>query len=143
MDFNPADFDPAHDYRINFNGAEVPIVIEDEGGYVSPQQLEALKQALTLAPDVLEKSAPAVVQNYEVYREMIGDEEMPPLAHPVDVWKLVTPTSIEIPLQDANTPTEFLLMAECDWDAEHGLAVRFRDGMADASSQQGELELQD
>ena len=143
MDFNPADFDPSHDYRITFNGVDVPIEIEDEGGRVSPQQLEALQQALSLSPDVLEKSAPAVVQNYEVYREMIGDEEMPPLAHPVDVWKAVHPTEITIPFFEEETPTGFLLMAECDWDVEHGLVVRFRDGVADASSQQGELGLQD
>ena len=140
MDFN---FDPARDYQITFNGAAVPIVIEDDGGVVSPQQLEALQQALSLAPDVLEKSAPAVVQNYEVYREMIGDEEMPPLANPVDVWKAVHPTEIVIPFFEEETPTGFLLMAECDWDVEHGLVVRFRGGVVDASSQQGELGLQD
>ncbi len=30
-------------------------------------------------------------------------------------------------------------MAECDWDPEHGLAVRFRNGRADPANQQGEI----
>ena len=143
MLFTPDDFDPSHEYSTQFNGVEVPIEIETEGAGPSPQQLQALAHALDLAPDVLELSAPAVVQNYEVYREMIGDDEMPPLQNPVDVWKQVEPTEISIPPHDAATPPTFLLLAECDWDAEHGLAVRFRDGVADAASQQGELGLED
>ncbi len=143
MNFHPEDFDPAHEYRVQINGVEVPIEIEADETGPSPQQLEALAQALDLAPDVLELSAPAVVQNYEVYREVIGDDELPPLETPVAVWKLVEPTEIQIPPHDAATPPGFLLMAECDWDVEHGLVVRFRGGVGVAASQQGELSLED
>ena len=142
MNFKSEDFDPAHEYRVQFNGVEVPIEIETDETGASPQQLQALAQALALSPDVLELSAPAVVQNYEVYREMIGDE-MPPLETPVAVWKQVEPTEIYIPPHQAATPPSFLLMAECDWDPEHGLVVRFRGGVADAASQQGELDIED
>lgn len=139
MNFNPEEFDPAHDYRAQFNGVEVPVEIEADETGVSPLQLEALRLALEPAPEMLELSAPAVVQNYEVYREMLGDDELPPLENPLDVWKSVEPTRIEIPPhEDVETPS-FLLMAECDWDPEHGLVVRFRDGIANAASQQGEL----
>ncbi len=58
------------------------------------------------------------------------------------MWR-VTPTYFEVPLHyDVTTPT-FFLMAECDWDPEHGLVVRFRDGHADEADQQGELGLED
>jgi len=83
-------------YLVTWNGAPVPLSIEPkESGQVSLAQREALRLALAMPPDILELSAPAVVQNYEVYREAIGDEEMPPLARPVDVWKAVqfVPTS--------------------------------------------------
>ena len=143
MIFQPEDFDPSHEYRVQINGVEVPVEIETDETGPSPQQLKALSQALNLAPDVLEKSAPAVVQNYEVYREMIGDDELPPLQNLIDVWKLVEPTDIYIPPHDAATPPGFFLMAECDWDPEHGLVVRFRGGVADAASQQGELDIAD
>ena len=144
MKFIAADFDPTHDYRITFNGADIPVLVESDDGTVSAQQLEALAQALALAPDVLELSAPAVVQNYDVYYEMIGDDdELPPLTAPMDVWKSVHPSEIIIPPHDAATPPSFLLMAECDWDTEHGLVVRFRNGIADESDQQGEMGIND
>lgn len=133
----------ANNDRITFNGVEVPIEVDAEGGEMSPQQQEALRLLLSLPSDVLETSAPAVVQNYEVYREAIGDEELPPLENEVDVWKLVTPTSFEIPDHGNVTTPTFFLQAECDWDPEHGLVVRFRNGQADASDQQGELGIED
>ena len=142
MSHNTED-DPTLRYSVPFNGADVPVEIELEDGTLSPPQRQALQLLLSLPPDVLETAAPAVVQNYEVYREDLGDEELPPLASPVDVWKLVSPTYFSIPLHyDVTTPT-FFLLAECDWDVEHGLTVRFRNGHADASHQQGELGLED
>lgn len=131
-------------YLVTWNGAPVPLSIEpEESGQVSLVQREALRLALAMPPDILELSAPAVVQNYEVYREAIGDEEMPPLAQPVDVWKAVQPTEVIIPIHDGWPIPTFLLYAECDWDPEHGLEVRFRNGIADESNQQGEIGLED
>lgn len=138
-------FDPAREYRVNFLDVEVRVEIEpdNEDGSLSPAQNAALGHLLAPTPYWLELSAPAVMQNYEVYREVIGDEELPPLARPVEVWKGVKPDYFRIPLHYGfQTPT-FFLLAECDWDPEHGLEVRFRDGVADASSQQGDLGLED
>ena len=74
---------------------------------------------------------------------MIGDDELPPLQSPVDVWQEVTPSYIEVPAHGSVTTATFLLFAECGWDPEHGLVVRFRNGRADAANQQGELGLED
>lgn len=133
-----------------FNGIEIPIEIEPENyetdgeaALMSPVQIEALRIVLSLPRDVLETSAPAVVQNYEVYREMLSDEELPPLAKPVEVWEKVAPSRLSIPPHGDLTIPTFLLLAECDWDPEHGLAVRFRNGVADASNQQGEISVDD
>jgi hypothetical protein len=127
-----------------FNGVNIPIKIEPEDNHgLSLVQRSALHLAMELPPDVLILAAPAVVQNYEVYRESLGDEELPPLQAPQDVWKAVQPSYIYIPEHfEVTTPT-FFLYAECDWDPEHGLVVRFRNGHADASNQQGELGLKD
>lgn len=136
--------DPNHKHSVIFNGTEVPVEIEPEAnGEVSPQQREALRLLLSLPPDAREAAAPAVVQNYEVYRDAIGDEEMPPLTRLADVWTLVEATSFQIPAHGTVSTPTFFLLAECDWDPEHGLVVRFRDGQADAASQQGELDLED
>lgn len=80
-----------------------------------------------------------LLQNYDVYRDMIGDEELPPLQSPVEVWETVDPVSIQMPAHHDTAVPTFLLMAECSWDEEHGLVVRFRNGIADAANQQGEL----
>jgi hypothetical protein len=140
----PNNFDASQPQTVTFNGAQVPVEIEPEAnGELSTPQREALRLLQNLPSDVLELAAPAVVQNYEVYREAIGDDELPPLEAPVDVWKRVEPTSFFIPPHDETTTPTFFLQAECDWDPEHGLEVRFRNGQADASDQQGEMGLED
>lgn len=130
--------------QVRFNGADIPLRIEPEEGQartLSDVQRKAVRLALALPPDVLAAAAPAVVQNYEVYREMIGDDELPPLQSPTDVWETVEPSYIEVPAHGTTMTPTFLLFAECDWDPEHGLVVRFRNGHADAANQQGELGL--
>ncbi len=56
-------------HRAMLGERAVPICVEYEqtGDNLSPLQREAIRQALTLPPVVL--------QNYEVYREAIGDEK--------------------------------------------------------------------
>jgi hypothetical protein len=130
--------------QVRFNGADIPLRIEPEEGEartLSDVQRQAIRLALALPSDVLAAAVPAVVQNYEVYREMIGDEELPPLQSPTDVWETVEPSYIEVPAHGTTTIPTFLLFAECDWEPEHGLVVRFRNGQADAAHQQGELGL--
>ncbi len=132
------------DYLVKWNGADVPLSIEpEEDGEVSPVQREALRLALGFPPDILERCAPAALQNYEVYRENWGDEDYPPLARPSDVWTLVTPRNFTIPPHYGLDVPTFFLNAECDWDVEHGLTVRFKNGVADESNQAGEIGLDD
>ena len=120
----------------------VPLWVEFEAGQegkLSLLQREAIRQALTLPPDVLRTAAPVVLQNYEVYREAIGDEAMLPLADPVQVWDEVTFSSLFVPPHEAHglhAPT-FVLLAECSWEPEHGLEVPFRHGVALEADQQG------
>ncbi|WP_138506823.1 DUF6985 domain-containing protein [Nostoc sp. PA-18-2419] len=121
----------------------VPICVDFEQGQIgelSLLQREAIRQALALPSDVLSITVPLVLQNYNVYREMIGDEEMPQLANPIQVWDKVTFSYIYVPPHveyDLHIPT-FKLIAECDWEPEHGLEVSFRNGVADDADQIGE-----
>jgi hypothetical protein len=60
----------------------------------------------------------------------------------VQVWDQVTFSYLFVPPHAAynlQTPI-FKLFAECSWDLEHGLEVRFHNGVADAASQQGDLD---
>jgi hypothetical protein len=67
-----------------------------------------------LHPDALETAAPAVVENYKVYREAVGDQELPPLNNPVGAWKLVQPARFDFLAHEGITTASFFLLAECD-----------------------------
>jgi hypothetical protein len=118
--------------------------VESEGNIfqISPIQPAAVRPIFALTRECLTDAAPAVVQNYSVDRDSPGDE-LPNLRVPADVWQQVQPTYFLVPLHEDVTVPTFLLLAECDWDPEHGLAVRFRNGRADKSNQQGKLGIRD
>ena len=123
--------------RATLGGVPVPIIVEpnDESSF-EPQQRQAVRLALALGASALEEAAGAVVQNYQVYREAIGDDEqLPPLESPSDVWQQVRIDHVWVPLHGEARHAYFLIQAECDWDMEHGLEVRFRDGIAIESNQ--------
>jgi len=135
------------DRRVNFNGREIPIQIDPEDSEtlaISEVQRQAAKIALNLPADSLLKSAPAVIQNYECYDQDLDGNDLPKLANAIDIWSLIAPDYISVPAHssppyyDVKIPT-FILYAECIWDEEHGLEVRFRNGYADESDQQGHL----
>lgn len=126
--------------RVLLGAQQVPVEVEahDDGSFDSMQRA-AVRLALALGPDALEEAAPAVVQNYEVYREAIGDEEeTPQLERLADVWKMVQISRIRVPVHGEARHAYFLLEAECDWDEEHGLEVRYRDGLPIVANQAGE-----
>ena len=118
----------------------VAIEVErDEENALEPQQRQALRSLFALGSDALEQAAPAVVQNYEVFREASDDDEQtPPLDKPVDVWQQVQLDHIFVPRHYEARHAYFLLYATCDWDPEHGLEVRFRDGYAIEADQIGQ-----
>ena len=136
--------------QIEFNGYKIPLKIYPENKdtpAISAVQRQAVKIALNLPSDTLIKSAPAVIQNYECYDESLDGEALPELKDPVDIWNLVEPDCISVPAHsflpyyEVTIPT-FFLYAECFWDAEHGLEVRFRNGYADESDQRGHLRVE-
>ena len=120
---------------VSLSGVEVPIEIEsDESGDFEPQQKEAVRYALALGSDALEEAAGAVAENFEE----IDDEQTPPLERPADVWQQVRIERIRVPRHYEARHAYFLIDAECTWDMEHGLEVRFRDGVAIEAGQQGD-----
>lgn len=127
------------EHPVLLDSESVAIEVElDEENKMEPQQRQAIRYALALGPDALDNAAPAVVQNYEVYREAIDDDEQTPsLEKPVDVWRQVQIASIWVPRHYEARHAYFLIYAECDWDAGHGLEIRFCDGVAIESDQVG------
>lgn len=131
---------------VTLGGAAIPVEIEVElseeaDDFSNPLQRQAIRDALALGSGALEEAAPAVVQNYEVYRAGIGnDEDTPPLQNPVDVWQQVQIFSILVPTHYDARHAYFLIHADCDWAPGHGLAVRFRNGAPLDSDQIGDMQ---
>lgn len=124
--------------RVLLGGQLATIAIELDEEAMEPQQRQAIRHVLALGTEALENAAPAVVQNYAVYREAIGDDEqLPPLDSPVDVWRQVQIDHIVVPRHYQARHAYFLIYAECAWDPEHGLEIRFRDGVAIEADQMG------
>ena len=119
----------------SLGGASVPIEIEsdEEGGFEAGQR-EAVRLALALGPGALEEAAPVVAENFEE----IDDEQTPPLERAADVWQQVRIERIRVPRHYEARHAYFLIDAECNWDFEHGLEVRFRDGVAIEAGQAGD-----
>lgn len=126
------------DHRVLLGGQLVAIEVELDEEKIEPQQRQAIRHVLALGTNTLENAAPAVVQNYEVCREAIDDDEQtPPLARPMDVWRQVQIDHISVPRHYQARHAYFLIYAECGWDSEHGLEIRFRDGVAIEADQVG------
>ena len=127
------------EHRVLLGGQLVAIEVELDEKNMEPQQRQAIRHVLALGTNALENAAPAVVQNYEVYREAIDDDEqMPPLDRPMDVWRQVQIDHISVPRHYQARHAYFLIYAECDWNSEHGLEIRFRDGAAIEADQVGD-----
>ena len=141
-EFGAMTWDGSHwrlERTIVFGGQTVPIEIElDDDGNFEPLQRQAVRLALALGPEAAEEAAPAVVQNYEVYREALDEEQTPQLERLADVWQQVRIKYISVPMHYDAQNAYFEIRAECDWDPEHNLEVRFRNGVAIEASQSGE-----
>lgn len=142
MTFDGALWVLSHQVLLGDSSLAVEIDPENaESREISSQQRVAARFALALPPDTLQKVTPHVVQNYDVYREMVGDAEMPPLGEASQVWDEVRLQKIYIPPHDDARAACFFVLAECDWDVEHGLYLRFRNGALDDVDQQNEFPL--
>jgi hypothetical protein len=54
-------------------------------------------------------------------------DDNPTLASPSHIWKLLEPATLVV-LPSKDDSVVFLLIMECQWDSEHGLGVRFKNG---------------
>ena len=110
---------------------------EDKTLAIYKIQRQAAKIALNLSADTLLLSAPAVIQNCKCYEVDLEETELIELSDPINICSGIEPSYILIPAHEDITIPTFLLKAECTWDIEHGLEIRFRHGYADKSDQRG------
>ena len=129
-----------------FNGVELKIEIKPEYDTrtISPLQMAAAKIALSFPTDSLSKSAPAVLQNCEACgTDLLDDHKALDIQNPIDVWRYVSLEKIVVPPHESSGVIipSFMVYGECLWEPEHGLEIRFRNGYADESDQQGHIQI--
>jgi len=126
-----------------FNGVDLKISIETEKGsqIITPLQRSSAKIALSLPTDTLALSAPPVLHDYEACA--VNLDEPLEINTPVDIWKYVYLTSVEITPHESEgvVVPSFMMYGESEWDPEHGIEIRFRNGYADESDAQGHITI--
>ncbi|KIT17037.1 DUF6985 domain-containing protein [Jannaschia aquimarina] len=113
-----------------FGGVEVALLefepITDDGR-------AAFDRFMTLPPEALSTTWRHVYAYYRDYHSAVGgedwlDAQMGVPAGPEAIWAHVRPRSITVRQDYFKTAWFVSLEADCDWEAEHGLNICWRDG---------------
>jgi hypothetical protein len=106
---------------------------------------EAIKNFLQLhAIDKL-KMTPHIFANFVEICSYLAEENIPEKmrgAQPLSIWNFVHPTAIFVSRRQRNDKDIYIVLTcECDWEAEHGLQLVFRQGkkLTRVSDQDGHL----
>jgi hypothetical protein len=91
----------------------------------------AINNFLSIGPAVLEAAAPFVFQYYQDIRGMCDDEDIVAISSPREVWRHVQlgtePMVKRRPRGDNGVYVS--VECDCDWEAEHGLKIVFKNGL--------------
>ena len=112
-------------------GKQCTLVVESYVGDNRPEDFHrAIANFLSIPPDVLRRAEDDLFAYYRDMADVLGDDEVPQIATPADVWSHVQfgaePHFIRRPDDDK---VYVLLECECDWEPEHGLQLVFKDGL--------------
>jgi hypothetical protein len=88
-------------------------------------------------------ASPYVFKNYRDFADAIGDEDVGcEIRDPREVWGFIKPTEIRISRRPRRDRAIYVqIVAECQWEPEHGLQIVYRDGsqLSRVSDQDGHL----
>ena len=109
-----------------------------------PKEFEqAINNFLKLQEEDRKKTNPYVFGDYKDFVECVGEEEFDFTIKDEDaVWEHVHPTQIYVSRRQYGDKAVYVqIAAECDWEAEHGLQIVYKQGkgLKRVSSQDGHL----
>ncbi|GAB6263077.1 DUF6985 domain-containing protein [Photobacterium sp. R1] len=125
-------------------GHKLSFTIEDIDEDESPDEFEeAISNFMGLDESLKSEIEPYVYKNYLDFKEAVGDEYCPPnILNPAGVWQYVYPSYVSVSRRPyGNKEVYVLLLAECEWEPEHGLQIVFHKGktLNRVSDQDGHL----
>lgn len=113
-----------------FDNAEVELIDDPE----DPGAEMALETFLMLTPADRIVDSRHVFAYYRDFHEAVGgqdwlDEQMGVPETPADIWKHVTPTTLDLRKGRGDDSSWYVMVeANCAWEEEHGLLLVWRDG---------------
>ena len=127
-----------------FGSRKLPFVLEQVHRDRKPEEFAAaVKAFLRKGAAARTEATPYVYRSYADYVDDVGDEDLGfTIARPASVWKHVHPTKIHLRRRHRRDKAVYLqILAECDWEEEHGLQIVYRAGsrLSRVSNQDGHL----
>jgi len=125
-------------------GHNLSFTIEDIDEDESPEEFEeAISNFMALEELLKSKIEPYIYKNYLEFKEAVGPEYCPTnIPSPSGVWQHVFPSYVNVSRRPyGNEEVYVQLLAECEWEPEHGLQVVFHKGklLNRVSGQDGHL----
>jgi hypothetical protein len=126
-----------------FDGLSLPVTFDcvEEGMPLDARS--ALHAFLLLGDSERRAASPYVFKNYRDFVAVVGDEDVGcEINDSADVWRFVTPTEIRVSRRPRRDQAIYVqIMAECEWEPEHGLQIVYRSGsrLSRVSDQDGHL----
>lgn len=131
-----------------FEGLKLPFVLQGVEDDSAPVDFEsALRAFFRLGPGEREQAGYYVFRLYRQFVETVGEDQFDfTIQSASAVWDFVTPTEIHVSRRHRRDQLVYVeVLAECQWDVEHGLVVIYRSGstLSRVSEQDGHLTTSD
>lgn len=126
-----------------FDGLQLAFTLDGLEASDESDTREAIESFLKLDSVDRIAASPYVFKNYQQIASVLRKEDIGcEIAAEIDVWKHVRPTEIFVSRRNRGSRAICIqILAECDWEPEHGLQIIFRDGrvLSRVSAQDGHL----
>lgn len=125
-------------------GHELSFTIEDINEDEAPEEFEeAISNFMALEESLKTEIEPYIYKTYLEFKDAVGPECCPTnIPSPSGVWQFVSPSYVNVSRRPyGNEEVYVQLLAECEWEPEHGLQVVFHRGISlnRVSDQDGHL----
>jgi hypothetical protein len=127
-----------------FDGARLRFIFVGVSDDPAPADFDAaVRSFMGLGLADRSRAAPFVYKNYRDVVEAVGADQVGiEIASQADVWAHVRPSVVFVARRHRRDKRVYVqVTAECDWEAEHGLQIIYREGknLSRVSDQDGHL----
>ncbi|ABF41430.1 hypothetical protein Acid345_2429 [Candidatus Koribacter versatilis Ellin345] len=130
-----------------FDGMKLPFMLVRLQESDQKEIEEAVGEFLKLGPEARVAASGYVVADYNLMQELVSEVDLGCSVESTDeIWRHVQPMAVHISRRHRRDCAIYVqVLAECDWEPEHGLQIVFRRGaeLSRVSSQDGHITTSD